>query len=57
MPSKKIDHIEVANSKSVEEFIDEYLPPRSVPFTRPPPTSVSKLRLTEVTFSGSTNTK
>ena len=32
MPSKKIDHIEVANSKSIGQFIDEYLPSGSVPF-------------------------
>jgi hypothetical protein len=30
MPSKEIDHIEIANSKSIGEFIDEYLPPELV---------------------------
>jgi hypothetical protein len=47
MPSKQIDHIEMANSKSIGEFIDEYLPPSLV---LPTPTAaasetVSKLRL------------
>jgi hypothetical protein len=51
MPSKKIDHIELANSRSIEEFIDEYLPPSSVTFSRSLPTSVSKLRLTDDPFS------
>lgn len=32
MPSKKVDHIEVANSESLEDFIAEYLPPGLVPF-------------------------
>jgi len=34
MPRKKIDQndpIEVANSKPIEEFIEDYLPPRYVP--------------------------
>jgi hypothetical protein len=33
MPSKKVDLIEIANSKSLEDFIAEYLPPRSAPLT------------------------
>jgi len=34
MPSKKVDHIEVANSKSISQFVSEYLPSKSVPFLR-----------------------
>lgn len=52
MPSKEVDHIEVANSKSIEEFINEYLPPRSVAPTPSVCSFGDDLESHDLSFSG-----